>query len=87
MVKNVPANAGDARDGGLIPGLQRSPGAENGNPVQYSCLEISMDRVAWWAAVHGVTKSHKELDMTEAAWHACTFSPKASRKNMAPQIP
>ena len=57
MVKNPPANAGDARDAGSILESGRSPGAENGNLLQYSCLENSMDRGAWWAAVHGVTKS------------------------------
>ena len=62
VVKNLPANAGDARDVGLIPGLGRSPGLENGNPPPYSCLGNPMDRGAWWGAVHGVTK---ELDMTE----------------------
>ena len=46
-VKNPPADAGDARDAGLIPGLERSPGVGNGNPLQYSCLEISRDRGAW----------------------------------------
>ena len=55
--KNPPANAGDARDVGLIPGLERSYGEGNGNPLQYSCLENSMDRGAWWAIVHGVAKS------------------------------
>ena len=40
MVKNLPANAGDVRDGGLIPGSERSPGEENGNPLQYSCWKI-----------------------------------------------
>ena len=49
VVKNPPANAGDARDMGLIPGLRRSPGVGNGNPLQYSCLENPMDREAWWA--------------------------------------
>ena len=44
MVKKLPANAGDMRDAGLIPGLERSPGERNGNPLQYSCLENSMDR-------------------------------------------
>ena len=53
MVKNLPANAGDM---GLIPGLGRSPGKGNGNPLQYSCLENPMDRGAWWAAVHGAAK-------------------------------
>ena len=50
----MPANAGDA---GLIPGSGRSPGEENANPFQYSCLGNLMDRRAWWATVHGVTKS------------------------------
>ena len=57
VVKNPPASAGDARDTDLIPGLGRSPGGVNGNPFQYSCLEKSMDRGAWWATVHGVAKS------------------------------
>ena len=57
VVKNPPDNAGDARDVGLIPGLERSYGEGNGNPLQYSCLENSMDRGAWWAIVHGVAKS------------------------------
>ena len=47
MVKNLPANAGDARNAGSIPGSRRSPGEENGNPLQYSCLEKSMDGEAW----------------------------------------
>ena len=57
VVTNLPANAGDARDVGSIPGLGRSSGEGNGNPLQYSCLEKSMDRGAWWATVHGVAKS------------------------------
>jgi len=60
VVKNPPANAGDAGDVGLIPGLGRSPGEGNGNPLQYSCLENPMDRGAWWATVHGVTKSQTQ---------------------------
>ena len=57
VVKNPPANAGDARDLGSIPGLGRSPGVENGNPLQYSCLGNPMDRGAWWATVPGVANS------------------------------
>ena len=57
VVKNPPFNAGGIRDTGLTPGLGRSPGGENGNPLQYSCLENPMDGGAWWAAVHGVTES------------------------------
>ena len=53
--KNLPANAGDAGDLGLIPGLGRFPGGRNGSPLQYSCLGNPMDRGAWWATVHGVT--------------------------------
>ena len=63
MVKNPPANAGDVRGSGSILGLGRSPGEGNGNQLQYSCLESvhSMDRGAWWATVHGVTKSQTQL--------------------------
>ena len=57
MVKNTPANAGDARDVGWIPGSGKSPGVGSGNPLQYSCLENPLDRGAWWATVHRVTKS------------------------------
>ena len=56
-VKIPPANAGDAGDEGSMPGLGRSPGGGNGNPLQYSCLENSMDQRAWRAAVHEVGKS------------------------------
>ena len=49
-------NAGDLRDMDLIPGSRRSPGGGHGNPFQYSCLENPMDRGAWWATVHRVTK-------------------------------
>ena len=57
MVKNPPANAGDKKDMGSTPGSGRSLGERHGNPLQYSCLENPMDRGAWWATVHGVTKS------------------------------
>ena len=66
MVKNPPANAGDTRDVGSVPGLGRSPGGRHGNPLQYSCLENPMDR-AWWAIVYRVTKT--QMDTTEATWH------------------
>ena len=56
VVKNLPANAGDVRDAGSVPGLRRSPGGGHKNPLQYSCLESFMDRGAWQATVHGVTK-------------------------------
>ena len=57
LVKNSPANAGDALDIGSNPGLGRSSGEGSNNPLQYSCLENSMNREAWWAIiVHGVTK-------------------------------
>ena len=51
----------ETRDAGLIPGLGRSPGEGNGNPLQYSCLENSKDREDWWATVHGVAKSQTRL--------------------------
>ena len=57
LVKNLPASAGDTRDATSIPGWGRSPGMGNGNPLQYSCLENSVDGGAWWATVNGVTKS------------------------------
>ena len=57
VVKNPSANAGDMRDMGLIPGLGSSPGGGHGNPLQYFCLQNPMDRGAWWATVHRVTKS------------------------------
>ena len=60
-VKNSPAHTGDIRDLGSIPGSGRSPGVENGNVLQYSYLENSMDRGAWWATVHGVAKSQTRL--------------------------
>ena len=62
MIKNPPANAGDIRDVGSIPGSGSSPGGGHGNPLQYSCLENLMDRGAWRATVH----RDAELDTTEA---------------------
>ena len=61
MVKNLPSNAGDTGNEGLNPGLGRSPGEGNGNPLQYYCLENPMDRGALLATVFGVTKSGTQL--------------------------
>ena len=57
VVKNPPARAGDIRDTGSIPGLERAPGGGHGNPLPYSCLENLMDRGAWRAIVHRDSKS------------------------------
>ena len=69
MVKRPPANSGN-RDLGSVPGSGRSPGGGHGNPLQYSCLENPMDRGAWRAAVHGVTKSQTRLKRLST--HACS---------------
>ena len=61
VVKNLPPNAGEERDLGLIPGSGRSSGGGHGNPLQHSCLENPMDRGTWWAIVHRITES----DMTK----------------------
>ena len=57
VVKNLPANAKDTGNAGLIPGPGRSPGGGNGNPLQHSCLENPVGRGTWWATACGVTKS------------------------------
>ena len=67
LVKNLPANAGDIRDAGLIPGSGRSRGGGHGNPLQYSWLGNPMDKGACWATVHSVA----ELNTTEVILHAC----------------
>ena len=61
VVKNPPAKAGDIRDTGSIPGSGRSPGRGHGNPLHYSFMENPMDRGAWWATVHRVSKSWTKL--------------------------
>ena len=65
MEKN-PLPGQEAGDGGLIPGPGRSPGEGNGNPLQYSFLENPMDRVAWWAIIHGVARSQTLLTQLPA---------------------
>ena len=61
VVNNSPASAGDTGDMGSIPGLGRSPGVGNGNPLQYSCLENPTDRGKGWATVHGAAKSQTQV--------------------------
>ena len=68
VLKNPPAKVGDTRDSSSIPGLGRSPGGGNGNPLQYSFLENPMDRGAWRATVHGVTKSGTWLSTDTKEW-------------------
>ena len=68
VVKNLPVNARDVRDAGLIPESGRSPGIGNDNPFQY-CLENSMDRGAWWDTVHGAAKSWTQLSTHNIAFY------------------
>ena len=72
MIKNLPANAGDTGDVGLIPGSERSPREGTGYPFQYSCLENPLDRGAWQATVHGVSKSRTQLS-SHTCTHECTL--------------
>ena len=83
LVKNPPANTGDTKDMGLIPGSGRSHGEGNGNPLQYSCLKNSMDRGLWQATVHGVAKSQTQLNThTHTHTHIdCTTQTLASHKD------
>ena len=62
VVKNPPANSGDIRVADTVPGSERSSAGGNGNPLQYSCRENPMDRGAWPATVHEITKSQTRLD-------------------------
>ena len=78
VVKNLLANAGDTRDTGSIPGSKISPGVGNGNPLQYSCLENSMDRGNWRATIHGTAKSlsthtHAHTHTPSVPTHWCKF--------------
>ena len=69
VVKNPTANAGDLRDVGLIPGLERFPGKGHGNSLQYSCLENLIDRGVWQAAVHRVTQN--QIGLKRLSMHTC----------------
>ena len=70
-VKNLPASAGDVRDGGSIPGSGRSPGEGHSNPLQYCCLENPVNRGAWRATVHGVAKSQTRLKQLSTRAPGC----------------
>ena len=77
----VKASACKAGDPGSIPGSGRSPGEGNGNPLQYSCLENPMDGGAWWATVHGVTKSRTRLsNFTSLMWTRILLQPLVCNK-------
>ena len=61
LIKNLPASTGDARNAHSVPESERFPGGGNGNPLEYACQENPMDSGAWWAIVHGVSKSWTRL--------------------------
>ena len=71
VVRKPPANAGDVRDVGLIPGSGRCPGGGHGNPLQSSCLENPMDRGAWLLMVHRVAKGQMWTQLKQLSMHAC----------------
>jgi len=76
VVKNPPANAGDARDVNLIPELGRFPAVGDGKRLQHSCLENSMHRRVWWAIVHGIKKRQTQMSMhTHTHTHTETHTP------------
>ena len=80
----VKVSASNAGDPGSIPGLGRSPGEGNGNPLQYSCLENPMDGGAWWATVHGVAKSRTRLsDFTSLKSHLGKYPGKTATGHSA----
>ena len=74
VVKNLPADAGDIRDMGLIPGSGRSPREGHGNPLQYSCLKNPMNRGVCKATVHRVTKSQTQLKQFNTHTHTYTHT-------------
>ena len=79
VVKNAPTNAGDIRDAGSIPASGRSSGEGNGNPLQNSRLENSMDRAAWWVTVPGVAKSQTPLRQLSTGTRTRTEGPQSAR--------
>ena len=96
VIKNHPDNEGDIREAGSIPQSERSPGGGHGNPLQYSLLENSMERGAWWPTIHGVAKSQtrlKHLSMHTHQSHGPAFAGKAHvatgkpLKHSEPQFP
>ena len=85
VVKSLSVSAGDLSNTDLIAGSGRSPGGGHGNPIQYSCLENSMDRGAWWATVHRVAKNQIQLNFlsTEALTYLFHTSLSPLEKEMA----
>ena len=79
VVKNLPANAGDTGDMGLIPGSGRSSGGGQGNPLQYSCLENPTDRGAWQTMVHRVAKSWTQLKLVSTYTHTQAITTKRTQ--------
>ena len=75
VVKNLPANAGNVRDAGSIPGLGRFPGRGNGKSLQYPCLENTMERGAWQATMHREAKSWTRLEVTQHVVYRVLPSP------------
>ena len=82
VLKNLPANAGDRRDTGLLPGSGRSTGVGDSKPLQYSCLENSMDRGAWWTTVLRVTKNQTHSCLTQFGKNYETYLQKKKEKKV-----
>ena len=81
MVKNPPASTGDTGDASSVPELGRSPGEENGNPLQHSCLGNPMDRGAWWAIVQRVARVGHDLGLNHNHKHRKYMTHSRSSKN------
>ena len=74
VIKKPPANSGDIREARLNPVSGRTAGREHNNPLQYSCLENPMDRIAWQATVHRITQCWTQRKTSDAAMHACMLT-------------